>query len=131
MPEISLSFFAGVLTTTLITAIIKRHKKNISARDAQIRQSSVFLFVKRFMPHVLEPAFEVESQAQVYESSKMLNYIEMPDNKVYWIDRNIVYYADSKNGRFDPTQGKLLKTKNIPAKEVDKVLYIINTLRNE
>lgn len=131
MIEILLSFLAGVLTTLLIKGIIKRHNKNISARDAMVRQSTMYLFVKRFMPGMLEQTYQYQTQALIYDNSKLLNYIEMPDNKVYWINRNIIYYADSKGGRFDPKQGKTLKTKNITEKEVNKVLYIINTLRNE
>ena len=71
-----------------------------------------------------------ETQAMYFESSKMLNYIEMPDKKVYWMDRNIIYYAESSGGKFNPKEGKALKVKDLPEKEINKVLYIINSLKD-
>jgi hypothetical protein len=54
----------------------------------------------------------------------------MPDKKVYWMDRNIFYCADVSGGRFNPKEGKPLKIKNISEKEINKLLYIINSLRD-
>jgi hypothetical protein len=128
-------FFAGVLTTLALIVIISirlhsKRKKNAAQKSIGMTQSSMFLLLKNFMPKDFDRMFHKETQSMYFESNKMLNYIEMPDNKVYWIDRNIIYYTDISGGRFDPKEGKLLKIKNIPEKEINKALYIINSLRD-
>jgi hypothetical protein len=128
-------FFAGVLTTLALIVIISirlhnKRKKAAAQKTIGMTQSSMFLLLKNFMPKDFERMFHKETQAMYFENSKMLNYIEMPDKRVYWMDRNMLYYTDISSGRFDPGEGKPLKIKNIPEKEINKVLYIINSLRD-
>jgi molecular chaperone GrpE (heat shock protein) len=125
-----LFFILGVLTTLALVAIIVRYKKRKKASRAGIRQSAMFLFIKNFMPELIADALNKQTQAAIYDDSKFINYIEMPDKKVYWISRSVLYYADIAGGRFDPKEGKLLKTRNLPEKEINKVLYIMNSLRD-
>ena len=82
------------------------------------------------MPKDFDRMFEKETQSVYHDSNKMLHYVEMPDKKVYWMDRNIFYCADVSGGRFNPKEGKPLKIKNISEKEINKLLYIINSLRD-
>ena len=128
-------FFAGVLTTLTLIAIISvslhsKRSKNTASNSTRMTQSSMFLIVRNFLPNDFTKMFETETQAMYFESTKMLNYIEMPDKKVYWIDRNIIYYADSEGGKFNPKKGKALKIKDLPEKEINKVLYIMNSLKD-
>jgi hypothetical protein len=129
-------FFAGVLTTLALIVIIsirlhRKRNKKAAPKSIGMRQSSMFLLIKNFMPDDFDRMFEKETQSTYYDSNKMLNYVEMPDKKVYWVDRNIFYYADVSGGRFNPKEGKPLKITNIPEKEINKLLYIINSLRDE
>jgi hypothetical protein len=128
-------FFAGVLTTLALIVIIsirlhRKRNKKAAPKSIGMTQSSMFLLIKNFMPKDFDRVFHKETQAMYFENSKRLNYIEMPDNMVYWMDRNIIYYTDISDGRFDPGEGKPLKIRNIPEKEINKVLYIINSLRD-
>ena len=128
-------FFAGVLTTLLLLAIISirlysKKTKNKAATSIGMTQSSMFLLIKNFMPKDFAGMFHKETQAMYFESNKMLNYIEMPDKKVYWMDRNIIYYANALGGKFNPKEGKALKIKDLSEKEINKVLYIINSLKD-
>jgi hypothetical protein len=55
----------------------------------------------------------------------------MPDNKAYWLDRNKIYYAEIKDdGRFDPMEGKPSEMKNLSEKQLVKMLFIYNSLKN-
>jgi hypothetical protein len=128
-------FFAGVLTTLALIVIISirlhsKRKKNAAPKSIGMTQSSMFLLIKNFMPKDFDRMFEKETQSIYHDSNKMLHYVEMPDKKVYWMDRNIFYSADISGGRFDPKEGKPLKIRNIPEKEINKLLYIINSLRD-
>lgn len=128
-------FFAGVLTTLALIAIISirlysKKPKDTATTSTAMTQSSMFLLIRNFLPDDFARMFETETQAMYFESNKMLNYIEMPDKKVYWIDRNRIYYADSEGGKFNPKKGKALKIKDLPEKEINKVLYIMNSLKD-
>lgn len=123
-------FFAGYLTIQSIIAIIKWYSKRNSTTDIALTQSLIFLGVKSILPELFESLKRVDTQVINYENGKSFKYIEMPDKKVYWIDRNKIYCADVRGGSFDPTEGKAVKTKNLSEDEVTKVLYIYGSLMN-
>jgi hypothetical protein len=126
-------FLFGVLTTLTLIAIIRQYNKaNYPKQDkeAPIRQSSMFLLIKNFLPELLFDVKYKYTQAVRYEEDREFNYIEMPDNKAYWIDKNKIYYADVIDGRFDPSSKKLTEMNNLSEEEVSKLLYIYNSLKN-
>jgi hypothetical protein len=124
-------FFAGVLTTLIIIAIIVKHNKLSRAKVSPVRQSIVFWELKQFMPDIMDEFLNRPTQAQSYDSSRSFKYIEMSDNKAYWLDRNKIYYADIKgDGRFNPMEGKPTEMKNLSKKQVVKMLFIYNSLKN-
>ena len=123
-------FFAGVLTTLTLIAIIRQYSKFSRAKKAVIKQSEMFLLIKNFLPDLMYRQDQPDTQSLRYEYDRELNYVEMPDHKAYWIDKNKIYYADVVNGKFDPGSAKLTEMKNLSEKEVAKVLYIYNTLKN-
>jgi hypothetical protein len=123
-------FFSGYLTIQSIIAIIKWYSKRNRTRDSVLTQSVIFLGVKAILPELFETMNRVNTQVLSYENGKSFKYIEMPDQKVYWIDRNRIYCADVRGGSFDPTEGKAVKTKNLSEDEVTKVLYIYGSLMN-
>jgi len=128
---LSFVFFAtGVLTTLAIIAIIKQYNKQNRDRQIPVNQSSLFALIKDFMPNLLFDMKNRYTQSLEYEYTKTLKYIEMSDQKAYWIDKNKIYYADISNGMFDPAEGKLTEMSNLSEKQVNKVLYIYNTLKN-
>lgn len=124
-----LIFFAGVLTSITILVIIKKYNKRSRANRLVIRQSDVLLIAKNLFPESFSGR-NYYSQALSYEDNKTFKYIEMPDNKVYWLDKNNIYCADIKGGRFNPAEGKLTEMKNLSEKQVNKVLFIYNSLKN-
>jgi hypothetical protein len=66
----------------------------------------------------------------MHEDNKTFRYVEMSDQKAYWMDKNKIYYAEVKDGRFNPATGKPTEMKNLSEKQVNKMLYIFNSLKN-
>jgi hypothetical protein len=123
-------FFLGVLTTLAIIAIIKRYNSRSRVKNVVINQSSMFLLIKNFMPESLFDISHKDTQALVYEDTRLFKYIEMSDHKAYWMDKNKIYYANVRDGRFNPAEGKPTEMKNLSERQVNKVLYIYNSLKN-
>lgn len=124
-------FFSGVLTTLLLIAIIVKYNKFSRAKTRTLRQSYVFSELKNFMPEIMDAFLNRLTQAQSYDNNRSFRFIEMPDKKAYWLDRNKIYCADIKDdGRFDPLEGKPSKMKDLSKKEVVKMLFIYNSLKN-
>jgi hypothetical protein len=124
-------FFAGVLTTLSLIAIIVKYNKLSRAKTNPIRQSIVFWELKQFMPDIMDAFLNKPTQAQSYDDNRSFKFIEMPDNKAYWLDRNKIYYAEIKDdGRFDPMEGKPSEMKNLSEKQLVKMLFIYNSLKN-
>jgi hypothetical protein len=83
------------------------------------------------MPDMINAYLNRPTQAQSYDRTRAFRFIEMPDKRAYWLDRNKIYYADIKDdGRFNPKEGKLTEMKNLSEKQVTKVLFIYNSLKN-
>jgi hypothetical protein len=124
-------FFSGVLTTLALIAIIIKYNKLSRVKTNPVRQSIVFWELKQFMPDVMNAFINRPTQAQSYDDSRSFKFIEMPDKKAYWLNRNKIYYADIKgDGRFNPMEGKPTKMNNLSQKQVVKMLFIYNSLKN-
>jgi hypothetical protein len=124
-------FFAGVLTTLSLIAIIIKYNKYSRAKTRTLRQSYVFWELKQFMPEMMDAFLNKPTQAQNYDDHRSFKFIEMPDKKAYWLDRDKIYYAEIKDdGRFNPLEGKPSEMKNLSEKQLVKMLFIYNSLKN-
>jgi hypothetical protein len=131
MLDFILIFITGVLTTLTLVAIIVKYNKLRRAKTKPIRQSIIFWELKQFMPDMMYAFLNRPTQAQNHDINRGFRFIEMPDNKAYWIDRNKIYYAEIKDdGRFNPREGKLSEMKNLSEKQLVKMLFIYNSLKN-
>jgi hypothetical protein len=126
-----LLFLFGVLTTLSLIAIIIKYNKYSRAKTRTLRQSYVFWELKQFMPEMMDAFLNKPTQAQNYDDHRSFKFIEMPDKKAYWLDRNKIYYAEIKDdGRFNPLEGKPSEMKNLSEKQLVKMLFIYNSLKN-
>jgi hypothetical protein len=117
-------FLSGVLTTLSLIAIIVKYNKLSRAKTRRLRQSYIF-------SEIMNAFLNRPTQAQSYDDNRSFKFIEMPDKKAYWLDRDKIYYADIKDdGRFDPTEGKPSEMKNLSEKQLVKMLFIYNSLKN-
>jgi hypothetical protein len=91
----------------------------------------VFWELKQFMPEMMDAFLNKPTQAQNYDDHRSFKFIEMPDKKAYWLDRDKIYYAEIKDdGRFNPLEGKPSEMKNLSEKQLVKMLFIYNSLKN-
>ena len=88
------------------------------------------MLIKNFLPEFMFNPNPLDSQSIRYESDRELNYIEMPDHKAYWIDKNKIYCAEVTDGRFNPDTATLAEMENLSEQRVSEVLYIYNSLKN-
>jgi hypothetical protein len=123
-------FFAGVLTTLTLIAIIRQYNKLKYVKKVIIKQSEMFMLIKNFLPEFMFNSDQKDSQSLRYEYDREFRYIEMPDHKAYWLDKNKIYYAEVTDGRFNPDNAKLTEMENISEQRVSEVLYIYNSLKN-
>jgi hypothetical protein len=123
-------FFAGVLTTLTLIAIIRQYNKLKHVKKIIVKQSEMFMLIKNFLPEFMFRPSQLDSQALRYEYDREFRYIEMPDHKAYWIDKNKIYYAEVTDGRFNPDNAKLADMENLSEQRVSEVLYIYNSLKN-
>jgi len=124
-------FFAAVLTTLSLIAIIIKYNKYSRAKTRTLSQSYVFWELKQFMPEMMDAFLNKPTQAQNYDDHRSFKFIEMPDKKAYWLDRDKIYYAEIKDdGRFNPLEGKPSEMKNLSEKQLVKMLFIYNSLKN-
>jgi hypothetical protein len=123
-------FFAGVLTTLTLIAIIRQYNKLKHVKKIIVKQSEMFMLIKNFLPEFMFKPIQMDSQSLRYEYDREFNYIEMPDHKAYWIDKNRIYYAEVTDGRFNPDNAMLAEMENLSEKRVGEVLYIYNSLKN-
>jgi len=123
-------FFAGVLTTLTLIAIIRQYNKLKHVKKIIVKQSEMFMLIKNFLPEFMFRSIPMDSQSTRYEDDRELRYIEMSDHNAYWIDKNKIYYAEVTDGRFNPNNAKLAEMKNLSEKRVSEVLYIYNSLKN-
>jgi len=123
-------FFAGVLTTLTLIAIIRQYNKLKHVKNVTIKQSEMFMLIKNFLPEFMFKPIPLDSQSLRHEYDRELRYIEMSDHNAYWIDKNKIYYAEVTDGRFNPDDAKLADMENLSEKRVSEVLYIYNSLKN-
>jgi hypothetical protein len=123
-------FFAGVLTTLTLIAIIRQYNKLKHVKKIIVKQSEMFMLIKNFLPDLMFYSNQMDSQSFRYEYDREFRYIEMPDHKAYWIDKNRIYYAEVTDGRFNPDNAMLAEMENLSEKRVGEVLYIYNSLKN-
>jgi hypothetical protein len=123
-------FFAGVLTTLTLIAIIRQYNKLKHVKKIIVKQSEMFMLIKNFLPDLMFYSNQMDSQSFRYEYDREFRYIEMPDHKAYWIDKNKIYYAEVTDGRFNPDNAMLTEMENLSEQRVSEVLYIYNSLKN-
>lgn len=108
--------------------IYKRKKKNFFF-NIVYRQSNIHLMIKDLLPKSLYEKPKKPSQAlkHVEKSTIKVLFVE---NKAYWVSNNIFYCADAINGNVDMDSTKPIDTTNMSKKDIDKMLFILDNLKN-
>jgi hypothetical protein len=92
------------------------------------RQSSIYEMVKDVVPKQRFDKPKVITQSQRHIQKNMLRVV-IADGSAYWILNNVFYTANAINGRVDEETIKPLDVENMPVKELDKMLSILDDLK--
>jgi hypothetical protein len=118
------------LTLLLYWSIIKISNKRrmIFLNKNKYRQSSIYEMVKDVVPKQRFDKPKVITQSQRHIQKNMLRVV-IADGSAYWILNNVFYTANAINGRVDEETIKPLDIENMPTKELDRMLSILDDLK--
>ena len=107
---------------------ISNKKTMIFLNKNKYRQSSIYEMVKDVVPKQRFDKPKVITQSQRHIQKNMLRVV-IADGSAYWILNNVFYTANAINGRVDEETIKPLDIENMPTKELDKMLSILDDLK--
>ena len=118
------------LTLLCYWSIIKISNKRrmIFLSKNKYRQSSIYEMVKDVIPKQRFDKPKVITQSQRHIQKNMLRVV-IAEGSAYWILDNVFYTANAINGRLDEETIKPLDIENMPVKELDKMLSILDDLK--
>jgi hypothetical protein len=91
-------------------------------------QSSIYEMIKNVVPKQRFDKSKVITQSQKHIQKNMLRVV-IAEGNAYWILNNVFYTANAINGRVDEETIKPLDIENMPTKELDKMLSILDDLK--
>ena len=118
------------LTLVVSWSIIKisNKKRMIFLSKNKYRQSSIYEMVKDIVPKQRFDKPKVITQSQKHIQKNMLRVV-IAEGSAYWILNNVFYTANAINGRVDEETIQPLDIENMPTKELDKMLSILDDLK--
>jgi len=118
------------LTLLASWSIIKiSNKRNmIFLKKHKYTQSSIYEMIKNIVPKQRFDKPKVITQSEKHIQKNMLKVV-IADGSAYWILNNVFYTADAINGRVDEETIKPIDIENMPAKELNKMLSILDDLK--
>jgi hypothetical protein len=107
---------------------ISNKRRMIFLNKNKYRQSSIYEMVKDVVPKQRFDKPKVITQSQRHIQKNMLRVV-ITEGSAYWILNNVFYTANAINGRVDEETVKPLDIENMPTKELDKMLSILDDLK--
>ena len=124
-------FFTILLTLILfscILIIVHRINKNVYSKKIY-RQSDMHNILKDFFFKDIDNEKVFTSQSKIWRE-KQTTRVVILDKKAYWISNNIFYVGEAVDGKVKPETGQPLDTSNMSKREIDKMLFILDNLKN-
>ena len=122
-------FIAIGLTLCLTSYILYKGKKIRSFPGIAYTQSSIHLMIKDFIPKTLYERPRQQSQSLKHVEKNTIKVIFIED-KAYWVSNNIFYCAETIGGSVDVDTTEPIDTSNMSKKDIDKMLFILDNLKN-
>ena len=107
---------------------ISNKRRMVFLDKHKYRQSSIYEMIKDVIPKQMFDKPKVITQSQKHIQKNMLRVV-ITEGKAYWILDNVFYTANAINGRVDEQTIKPLDIENMTTKELDKVLSILDDLK--
>jgi hypothetical protein len=107
---------------------ISNKRRMIFLDKHKYRQSYIYEMIKDVIPKQMLDKPKVITQSQKHIQKNMLKVV-ITEGKAYWILDNVFYTANAINGRVDEETIKPLDIEGMPTKELDKMLSILDDLK--
>ena len=120
---------AAVLTLIFVLGIIKFNKRQRqkSLNKILYSQSYIHNLVKDNVPKQINKKPKLVSQSTIHTEKHMVKIIVI-DGMAYWVSNNIFYTAETSDGQIVHETAKPVDIGNMPKKELDKMLFILDSL---
>jgi len=126
-----MNYLIVFLTTIAFCAIIIiiNKKRNKSFSKVLYRQSDMHNILKDIFFKDIFDDKVITSQSKIWKE-KQTTRVVIINEKAYWVSNNMFYVGDTVDGKVRPETGKPLDTTKMSKKEVDKMLFILDNLKN-
>lgn len=113
--------------SSIIIVMNKKRKKSFN--KVLYRQSDMHNILKEFFFKDIFDDKVITSQSKIWKE-KQTTKVVVIDQKAYWVSNNMFYVGDTVNGQVRPETGKPLDTTKMSKREIDKMLFILDNLKN-
>ena len=117
------------LTLCLNSYILYKGRKTKSFPGIVYSQSSIHLMIKDFLPKTLYERPKQQSQSLKHVEKNTVKVIFIED-KAYWVSNNIFYCAEAIGGNVNIDTTEPIDTSSMSKKDIDKMLFILDNLKN-
>jgi hypothetical protein len=120
---------AVILALILVLGITQFNKiqRRRSLGSIVYRQSYIHSLIKDYIPKNIYKKPRTVSQSMKHTEKHMIKIIVI-DGKAYWVSDNIFYTAQTENGQIIHDTAEPVDINNMPKKELDKMLFILDNL---
>lgn len=112
---------------SIIIIVVKKRKKYFA--KLVYTQSSIHQIVKNFLPKDLFEVPKMLSQSRKHVRNNTVKVLIIEDN-AYWVHNNMFYVADTLDGAVDSETVRPVDTNNMSKRDIDKMLFILDSLKN-
>jgi len=125
-----ITFGLTVVASWLIIRVTTK-RRNKAFRRTLYRQSDLHRIMKKFFSQKLVPDSDKNRSSQLTKRrEKDTIKVIVVDEKAYWVSDNVFYTADAIEGNPIPETAKPLDTKKMSNKDVSKMLFILDNLKD-
>ena len=117
----------SILSWSIIRVIRKNAKKGFS--KTLYSQSDIHKLLKYFFSLNITNSEKPLSQLTKRKERDMIKVIVM-GNLAYWVSENIFYVAEAVDGEVIPQTAEPVDTNSMSRKDLDKMLFILDSLKN-
>ena len=109
--------------------IVMNRKRKKSFNKVLYRQSDMHNILKDFFFKDIFDDKVITSQSKIWKE-KQTTRVVIIDEKAYWVSNNMFYVGDTVDGKVRPETGRPLDTTKMSKREIDKMLFILDNLKN-
>ena len=116
-----------IVFSSIIIVMNKKRKKSFN--KVLYSQSDMHNILKNFFFKDIFDDKVITSQSKIWKE-KQTTRVVIIDQRAYWVSNNMFYVGDTVDGKVRPETGKPLDTTKMSKREVDKMLFILDNLKN-